>query len=84
MTCDNGDEKRARNREYQRTYRARLHVKANGNKKEHADPKGAKLQGLIINNVTTLLLCVIDVEHTGLQVMIQKNHKRNTWRVSIL
>ena len=33
MTCDKDVERRARSREYQRNYRARLRAKAGGNKK---------------------------------------------------
>ena len=66
MTCEKDDERRARNREYQCKYRARLPAKADGNQKEQPDPHTSKQQGLIINNVTTLLLYVIDVEHIGL------------------
>ena len=62
MTCEKDDERRARNREYQRKYC----TKADGNQKEQPDSHAAKQQGLIINNVTTLLLYVIDVEHIGL------------------
>ena len=83
MTCEKDDERQARNREYQRKYHARLRAKADGNQKEQPDPHAAKQQGLIINNVTTLLLYVIDVEHTGLQVMTQKKHIMSTWRISI-
>ena len=83
MTCEKDDERQARNREYQRKYCARLRAKADGNKKEQPDPHAAKQQGLIINNVTTLLLHVIDVERTGLQVMTQKKHIMSTWRISI-
>ena len=38
MTCDKDVERRARSREYQRNYRARLRAKAVGNQKEHPDP----------------------------------------------
>ena len=81
MTCEKDDERRSRNREYQRKYHARLRAKADGNQKEQPDPHAAKQQGLIINNVTTLLLYVIDVEHTGLHVMTQKKHIMSTWRI---
>ena len=77
MTCEKDDQRWARNREYQRKHRA----KADGNQKEQPDPHATKQQGLIINNVTTLLLHVIDVERTGLQVMTQKKHIMSTWRI---
>ena len=38
ITCDKDVERRARSREYQRNYRARLRAKAVGNQKEHPDP----------------------------------------------
>ena len=38
MTCDKDVERRARSREYQRNYHARLRAKAVSNKKEHPDP----------------------------------------------
>jgi len=38
MTCDKDVERRARSREYQRNYRARLRAKAVNSQKEHADP----------------------------------------------
>ena len=38
MTCDKDVERRARSREYQRNYRARLRAKAVGNQKEHPNP----------------------------------------------
>ena len=55
MSCDKDVERRARNWEYQRNYRARLWVKADGNQKEHHDPGViiAKQPGSIKNNVTT-------------------------------
>jgi hypothetical protein len=87
MTCEKDNERQARNREYQRKYRARLRAKADGNQKEQSDPhaaekQGFRQQGLIINNATTLLLYVINVEHIGLQVMTQKKHIMSTWRIS--
>jgi len=55
MSCDKDVERRARNRGYQRNYRARLRGKADGNQKEHPDPSViiAKQPGSIKNNVTT-------------------------------
>ena len=55
MSCDKDVERRARNREYQRNYCARLRVKADGNQKEHPDLGViiAKQPGSIKNNVTT-------------------------------
>ena len=38
MTCDKDVERRARSREYQRNYRARLRAKAVNSQKEHPDP----------------------------------------------
>ena len=38
MTCDKDVERRARSREYQRNYRARLQAKAVSNQKELPDP----------------------------------------------
>ena len=54
MSCDKDVERRARNREYQRNYRARLRGKADGNQKEHPDLGViiAKQPGSIKNNVT--------------------------------
>ena len=55
MSCDKDVERQTRNREYQRNYRARLRVKADGNQKEHHDPDMiiAKQPGSVKNNVTT-------------------------------
>ena len=55
MSCDKDVERQARNREYQRNYRAQLRGKADGNQKEHPDPGViiAKQPGSIKNNVTT-------------------------------
>ena len=38
MNCNKDVDRRARNREYQRNYRAQLRGKADGNQKEHPDP----------------------------------------------
>ena len=38
ISCDKDVERQARNREYQRNYRAQLRGKADGNQKEHPDP----------------------------------------------
>jgi len=49
MSCDKDVERQARNREYQRNYRARLRAKAVNSQKEHPDPSMiiAKQPGLI-------------------------------------
>jgi len=49
ITCDKDVERRARSREYQRNYRARLRAKAVNSQKEHPDPSMiiAKQPGLI-------------------------------------